>query len=209
VNRQFQLYPEERHWWSFNDYGAVVDAVADLKAARDDGRVRAQAEFGAEPFALEFDPAFRALEFGPGSSTLSLIEGGATHIDTCEDDDHWATVHQDRLVSRFPDIVHIHRYVWSQRICVPTIDGRTYDVGLIDGPRASTKRVPVLNYALERCTAVILAMDATPGLTRRFDQITKGGAHTVEIRETGPHAGRFAIIARVPQAVSPARSASE
>ena len=50
--REFRLYPREEHFCSFADYGAILDTVRRLDAKR-------------------------VLEFGPGHSTLALVEGGA------------------------------------------------------------------------------------------------------------------------------------
>jgi hypothetical protein len=176
--RKFELYPEERHWWSFNDYGAVLDLMLEHQAKR-------------------------VLEFGPGSSTLALIEGGAEHIDTCEDDPDWAATYEDRLVKRFPAIVHLHRYEArlaaggdkpQPRISIPAIDKSTYDLALIDGPHDTEMRVPSLNYALRRAAVVVLADDYGPNLRARLDQLLKKRSHVLERRETGPLAGAFTII---------------
>src|SRR4051812_40979556 len=91
----FELYPIEQHWWSFNDYGAVLEVTERLKAKK-------------------------VLEFGPGWSTRALIEGGATKVDTCEDDPDWFAVHSERLVPQFPDVVTLHPYVWSDPVSIPS-----------------------------------------------------------------------------------------
>src|SRR5512147_916121 len=103
----FKLYPEERHWWSFNDYGATLAAVRHLGARR-------------------------VLEFGPGSSTLALIEGGATHIDTCEDSPDWAKVYRERLERQYPGIVHLYEYAPGDFDGLDkAIGDQTYDLGMI------------------------------------------------------------------------------
>src|SRR4051812_12408033 len=92
----FRLYPEEQHWWSFNDYGVVLEVTERLQAKT-------------------------VLEFGPGWSTRSLIEGGATTIDACEDNPEWFRVHAERLVPNFPGIVTLHPYICSEPIVVPGV----------------------------------------------------------------------------------------
>jgi hypothetical protein len=169
---QFKLYPEEKHWWSFLDYKAVLDLVQEHQAQR-------------------------VLEFGPGSSTLSLIEGGAVHVDTCEDDPDWADVYDQRLVALFPELVHLHRYTWSAtRLTIPALKDSRYDLALIDGPRESTRRTSALNFALDRCPVVVLA-DMSPPLWKRVEALVTKGKYTVERRETGPLAGTFTILRRV------------
>lgn len=167
--RSFALYPEEKHWWSFNDYGAVLDVMQELKPTR-------------------------VLEFGPGSSTLAIIEGGAEAIDTCEDNPEWVDVYRDRLVARFPEVVTLHPYVWARNISIPVVDDRVYDLALIDGPWDPAKRLPALNYALARSAAVLMPVDASKALTNRLEGLSKRGTHRVEIRDTGPLAGAFALI---------------
>lgn len=169
--RTFALYPIERHWWSFADYGAVIDLVRETAATV-------------------------MLEFGPGSSTLALIEGGATRIDTCEDDPHWAAVHRSRLVSRFPQQIHLHEYVWASRLTIPAVDAQAYDLALIDGPRDLGRRWAVLKYALDRSAVVVMPVETTKAITTRLQALEKASTHVVAIRETGPLAGAFAVITR-------------
>lgn len=180
----FKLYPEERHWWSFSDYRAVLDVVRGLCA----------------PLAPK--RGITVLEFGPGSSTLALIEGGAANIDTCEDDPHWADVYRDRLVRDFPFHVTLHVYAWSNRITIPGVDERTYDLALIDGPLQPGRRLAALNYALQRCEHVLVPIDEAKGIVRRVEELQRSKTHTVVVRETGPLAGSFALISRQPAAGS-------
>lgn len=172
--RTFALYPEAQHWWSFTDYGAVVDVVQHLGARR-------------------------VLEFGPGSSTLALIEGGATSIDTLEDDPHWAGVHEARLAARYPAIVRVHRYVWRDPLTIAPIDAARYDLALIDGPRGTDRRPAVVQYCLDRCAAVLLPTeDGNPTLRPVLQMLAAARGLQLEIRETGPLAGAFALITRAP-----------
>lgn len=168
----FKLYPEERHWWSFEDYGAVLDVMQRLTPAR-------------------------VLEFGPGSSTLALIEGGATHIDTCEDAPDWADVYAERLERKYPDIVHLHRYDWVDPLTIPSIDDERYDLALIDGPRGTDQRAVVVRYALERCRAVLVPTeDGNPRVRQALHAIAfEKGWHLV-IAEMGPPTGGFALLTR-------------
>lgn len=184
--RTFALYPDAQHWWSFADYGAVVDVVTELRTAK-----QAASDTGAV-----VTRGFSVIEFGPGSSTLALIEGGATQIDTCEDDPHWAAVHRARLADRFAEIVALHEYVWASKFALDLPLVPAYDLALIDGPRDMGKRLPILKWALERCEAVFMPIDQSKALAVRLDALGNSETHTVEIRETGPLAGAFALITR-------------
>lgn len=173
--RAFRLYPEAQHWWSLADYGAVLDVVERLKARS-------------------------VLEFGPGSSTLALIEGGATWIDTCEDDPHYFTVYRERLERRFTG-VHVRPYRWRPLPSIIGVDAMRYDLGLIDGPKETERRPAVLVYAIERCARVLVPLEETPELTGRgfmrasVERFAKFFMRPVEwIEGTGPLAGAFALI---------------
>jgi len=177
MNRTFRLYPEERHWFSFNDYGAVLDAMAKLTAA-------------GKPIA-------RVLEFGPGSSTLALIEGCATTIDTCEDDPVWATTYEERLQAVYPQIVRVRRYIWAHPLSVPGVDGQRYDLALIDGPLGSDRRADVLRYCLDRCDAVLLPTeDRNRKVREAIVSIAAERGLVADIWETGPLSGGFALLTR-------------
>jgi hypothetical protein len=169
---EFALYPEERHWWSFNDHRAVLDTMRELRPAR-------------------------VLEFGPGSSTLALIEGGAAHIDTCEDDPDWASVYEERLQGKYPDVVTIRRYTWAEPLFIQAIDEQTYDLALIDGPLGTNRRPAVVEYCLDRCRAVLAPTeDGNPAFRPAIIAIAAARGLEVTIRETGPLSGGFALLRR-------------
>jgi hypothetical protein len=178
TTRQFELYPEERHWWSFNDYGAVVDVVRRLKAASGN------------------EDVFRVVEFGPGSSTLALIEGGATHIDAFETDPHWADVHAARLAAHL-DRVDIYIYGWSDPLQVTASLDR-YDLAFVDGPVESERRVAVVRWCLEHALAVLVPADEPAG--RESPMKVAVMEFIAEFRcraerlETGPLAGSFMLL---------------
>ena len=168
---EFELYPEERHWWSFCDHRAVMSVMRRLTPKR-------------------------VLEFGPGSSTLALIEGGATHIDTCEDQAHWAEIYRIRLEQRFPDIVRLRTYVWREPVTVDGVDDQRYDLALIDGPQ-QLQRQAVIDYCLRRCTWVLFPTDELQGsmaLRIAAAEFAATYARPLEIMQTGPLSGAFALI---------------
>lgn len=168
--RTFALYPVERHWCSFADYGAVLDVMQRLRPEL-------------------------VLEFGPGSSTLALIEGGAHHIDTCEDNPDWSEVYEERLMRAFPSIVKLHRFTLSDPLTIPVIDQQYYDLALIDGPLGTDARQPVVRYAMDRCRAVLAPTeDGNPKFRPFLVNLADERGWRIEIVETGPLSGGFALL---------------
>jgi len=176
--REFKLMKEDARWWSLNDYGAVVGAMRKTGAKR-------------------------VLEFGPGNSTLALIEGGAESIDTCEHVEDWARVWDERLVKRFPRVVRLHRYSWpkSAPLSIPAVDGQRFDLTLIDGPETE-RRPDVVRYALARSTWVLVPTEELtakpsktwPGMRAILQEIADEADRSLEFVETGPLSGAFALI---------------
>lgn len=171
----FALFPEARHWWSLTDYGAVL------------GVMRA-----VQPKTV--------LEFGPGGSTLALLEGGAALIDTCEDDPHWRQVHQARIQPGPGQALTFHAYVAGDPIVVPTLTQERYDLAFIDGPKDSTKRAPVVEFCVARAKAVLVPTEDSasrgPNLRAFLNDLAQRHGMSVEFMETGPLAGGFALLTR-------------
>jgi hypothetical protein len=124
----FALYPEAHAWWSVDDYAALLDLVRRLQPKT-------------------------VLEFGPGGSTLALVEGGAQRVDTCENDPEWLAHYQARL-DPHRQIVTFHAYAHTESLTIPALDDRRFDLGFIDGPRNTETRWSAIQYALARCTWV-------------------------------------------------------
>lgn len=169
---EFALYPEEQHWWSYADYRCVLGVVRRLHAVR-------------------------VLEFGPGSSTLALIEGGATHIDCCEDHPDWLATYRERLEARFPRFVRMHPYTWADPVRVRTIHGaHRYDLALIDGPNID-QRPAVIEYCLARSEWVLFPTEdheTAPSLRALAPEIAARHSRPLEIMDTGPLSGGFALL---------------
>lgn len=174
--RKSKLYTEEQHWWSFADYDYVLEATEKISPQR-------------------------VIEFGPGSSTLALLEGGAVHIDALEDDAHWESIYIDRLQKRFPERIAIRSYVWSDPLHIEKLVGIHYDLALIDGPKQTPRRPVVLEYCLQHCDWIIVPLECTVAgrnslMRDAVNQLAveRYGRH-VAVTETGPLAGAFALIA--------------
>jgi len=170
--RTFKLFKEPAHWWSMNDHAAVFDVVTRLGAKR-------------------------VLEFGPGSSTLALIEAGATAIDTCESDPDWAQVWEARLQTKYPEIVKVHRYDSAEPLSILAVDAQKYDLALIDGPRAIEERPAAIKYALARSAAVLVPTeDVYPEFRAVIAKLAKSRRLRMDLLETGPLQGAFALLTR-------------
>jgi len=177
----FKLYPKKAEelgistrWWSANDYQAVLDAMAKTGAKR-------------------------CLEFGPGSSTLALIEGGATSVDTCEDNPDWAGVYEARIGQHFPEVVRLHRYEWPEGkgLSIPALKKQRFDLTLIDGPHGTERRPDVVRYALARSTWVLVPTEefkTRAWMRPLIQEIADKAGRPVEFRETGPLSGAFGLI---------------
>lgn len=167
----FRLYPVEQHACSFADYGAILAATRRTKART-------------------------VLEFGPGWSTLALIEGGALAIDSCESDPHWHEVYKTRLAAHAAKVAP-HFYRWTDPLRIGAIDGRWYDLAFIDGPQRIEDRPACIAYAIDRCARVLVALeehDTTPVLRDHVFAIANRAGRSVTIERTGPFAGAYALI---------------
>ncbi len=169
----FKLYPEEKHWWSFQDYSAVLTIMERLHPAR-------------------------VLEFGPGNSTLALIEGGAAHIDCCEDNPIWFNTYKERIADAYPAIVRFVPYEWSDPVSIPAIDAERYDLALIDGPHGTLNRPAVIAYCLQRCAAVLVPTEEIAygkgALRPHIQRLGDAFGFDIEWMETGPLSGGFALL---------------
>lgn len=170
---EFALYPEERHWWSFNDYRCVLTTVRRLK-----------------PHTV--------VEFGPGSSTLALIEGGAGRIDSFEDKPEWREVYQARLAEVYPNVA-IHSYEWADPLVIKGFARRRWDLALIDGPHTTPKRPAVIAWCFAHCEALLIPTEdyhCTPILRPVINELAAKYKRQVEYLETGPLSGGFAVVTK-------------
>lgn len=131
--RTFRLFPADYSWWTFADYDSLLTAIE------------------------RFRPK-RVLEFGPGGSTLALIEGGAQSVDSCEDDPEWLATYQTRIAAKHPAI-RLHPFTNADPLRIPALDGQWFDLAFIDGPKRTPTRAAAIAYARERA-GVVLCHDA-------------------------------------------------
>ncbi len=141
----FRLYTEESGTLHFKDYAAIMAAVSDAKSA---------------------------LEFGPGISTLALIEAGVPKIVSLEHSPDWL----DKQKEKFKDYpqVTVAAYADAVPVTADDVAMQDFDVAFVDSPqgfwyhlpgRVSRKKHPGMEdcsrlntclFALERAPVVYL-----------------------------------------------------
>lgn len=171
--RNFSLFPEAQPWCSFADYQMIHDTVRGLGAAS-------------------------VLEFGPGYSTLAIVEGGATAIDICENKVEWLHVYTARL--NYPDFVTPFLYVWRLPLDIPGLR-EAYDLAVIDGPQETPLRIDAVRFAMERSKAVLVptedyGRELNSYLRPLLFDLAQEHGWDYMVVNTGPVAGGFALLTR-------------
>lgn len=100
----FKLYKEQKHTFSFIDYGMLLKEAAGVKSA---------------------------LEFGPGISTLALIEAGVEKIVTLEHDPKWF----DAAVAQFKDYPQVSVRTYKDEPVVEADVEGEFDIAFVDSPK--------------------------------------------------------------------------
>lgn len=154
VIRKFTLYPQEARWWSFADYGALLDIVVRLRPRT-------------------------VLEFGPGSSTLAIVEGGAQRVECYEDDPKWIAAHAPRFAG-LPIV--LRHYTHADPIVLSEMGDRRFDFGFVDGPRETDTRGVEIAYALARCAAIACHDALSTPVAAALDAASKAGRQVEIIR---------------------------
>lgn len=103
----FRLYKDERSVFSFDDYAALLSEVARIGAKR-------------------------VLEFGPGVSTLALIEADCTEIITLEYQARWMATAKNRLW-QYKNVKLLH-YENRPEINIPDLEFARFDMIFVDSP---------------------------------------------------------------------------
>lgn len=119
----FDLYREESRIFEFCDYAALMQECR---------RVKAQS----------------ILEFGPGISTLALIESGAEKIVTCEYQDRFYVQAIERLKG-YP-VAKVIRYLNQPIVQVDGLS-RRFDFAFVDSPLGVPSRGAVEHPGQEGC----------------------------------------------------------
>jgi len=138
----FDLYKNERRTFPYEDYGQLIDEV-------------------------QVSGAKTAIEFGPGISTLALIESGLEEIVTCEHDQNWIDCYQRQYAKHKQ--VKFYKFKNEPEVVILDLDpDKQFDFGFVDTPKGyAAARVPLkgqedcsrLNTcmaALERAPIVLL-----------------------------------------------------
>lgn len=120
----FRLYPVEHRIFEFCDYGALID-----ECHRVDAR--------------------RVIEFGPGISTLAMVEAGVERIHTYEYQDRWFA--QARELLRGHPHVSVHRYRNEPEVAVRGQSEMKFDLAFVDSPLGVPSRGSVRHPGQEDC----------------------------------------------------------
>lgn len=184
ADRMFALYAKEARVFTFDDYAALLDECRRLRPRN-------------------------VLEFGPGASTLALIEAGCESIVTCEYQDRWFTEAVERL-KLYPQVI-VCRYDNAADVVVHDLPRMDFDLAFVDSPlgiearrhvdldgHAGCSRLNTLLFAL-RCAPVVLFHDAKrEGEQRALDRVRELG-YRVEMIDSVK--GMARIMRRDPQEV--------
>ena len=170
---KFKLFPEESNFWSFSDYQCVLDVMERLCPKR-------------------------VLEFGPGYSTLALVEGGAKSIVCLESEDVWLETWRERHGS-FPQIEILQYFYFCGTPVYPWLED--FDLGLVDGPHCTEERPSAIRYCLKHCEAVLVPTEdegrkAESFLRPHIVSLAEEFNCSLEWMETGPKAGGFALMVK-------------
>lgn len=164
---EFRLYKEEHRIFGFDDYGALLAECIGAKSI---------------------------LEFGPGISTLALIESGAERVVTCEYQDRWFVQAVERLKGH--EHVSVHRYLNDPVVLVDGLPLRQFDLAFVDSPlgqpsRGAVKlrgeedcnRLNTVRFALQRANTVLLHDAKRDGEGNTLHRVSADG-YRVEMIDT-------------------------
>lgn len=159
----FALYPDERNIFRFAEYGALLEAVRGCDSV---------------------------LEFGPGVSTLALIEAGCGRIVTCEYDPVWL----GRAKQMFVDYPQVQVLPYANRWedLIPGLAGG-FDIAFVDSPVGEgsrrvehpedhgRNRANTVYCALQYAPVVLLHDAKRAGEQRTLEQLVDEGYDIVLI----------------------------
>lgn len=102
----FKLYPQDSPTFRFREYGALLSAATGAKSA---------------------------LEFGPGYSTLALIEAGVGKIITLEHNDEWREKKREEF-KQYPQ-VRVAKYADEFPVTADEVAFQQFDFAFVDSPQ--------------------------------------------------------------------------
>jgi hypothetical protein len=136
----FKLYTVEQNCLTFIDYAALL---------------------------REFQGVKIALEFGPGVSTLALIEAGVEKIVTLEHNAEWF----DKAVEQFKDYPQVEiRQYYDEPVVLADVE-EDFDIAFVDSPKGHTHKViealgvRKVHHGQEDCSRLntcLFALDRAP-----------------------------------------------
>lgn len=178
----FEMYParHELNIFRYAEYGALLSAVRELK-----------------PTSM--------LEFGPGVSTVALLEAGCDKIVTCEYDRRWLA-RMRRKLGRYRNVKVVHYYNRVDRV-VPTIgDDEMFDAAFVDSPigqggrrvrfegDGDKSRLHTTDFALLHASVVFLHDAKREGEQRTLEEIDRRGGFKIDIIDTPKGIARIARV---------------
>jgi len=165
----FALYRQEKAIFTFDDYGALLEECRRRNANR-------------------------VLEFGPGISTLALVEAGCGAILTCEYNDRWFNS-ANELFKGQPS-VSLLRYRNDSEVSVEGLrPDDQFDLAFVDSPigmpghavrhpgQEDCSRLNTVLFALQRAPVVLLHDAKRPGERMTLNRVAASG-HAVSMIET-------------------------
>jgi hypothetical protein len=135
----FDLFRTEQAVFTFDDYAALMGAVRGMK---------------------------RVLEFGPGASTLAMIEAGVEHIVSAECNPRWEAAAKERLKD-YVDAGRVEIVQFTNTVPVtfrPNVEG-PFDLVFVDSPVGIEARSAVRHRGQENCSrlnTMMAALDLAP-----------------------------------------------
>lgn len=167
----FRLYKKENSIFPFEEYRVLLHLVA--------------------WYSKDFVPQeMKVLEFGPGISTLAIIEAGIGEIHSCEYDAQWLETSKQMIATCAMGETYklkLHPYRNESFISIPALDKMQFDMAFVDSPVGQGKRwVQHIGkegysrfnstlFALERSSVVFLHDAKRAGEQRTLETLKEMG----------------------------------
>jgi hypothetical protein len=135
----FELFRTEQAVFTFDDYAALMGAARGMK---------------------------RVMEFGPGASTLAMIEAGVEHIVSAECNPKWEATANERL-KEYVDAKRVEIVRFTNTVPVtfnPEVTG-PFDLVFVDSPVGIEARSAARHPGQENCSrlnTMMAALDLAP-----------------------------------------------